>query len=359
MYKKFIRPILFRLDPERVHNATILLGRFMAFSKLSLLLRKSFVFKDKNLENKIMGIKFENPIGLSAGFDKNAHLIDFVPDLGFGFIEVGSVTAAPCEGNPRPRLHRLINDKAIIVNYGLANEGTERICNRIKNEKPRIPVGISIAKTNDSNIRGDASIDDYFRSFEIMRNIGNYITLNISCPNVGDGRSFEDPVLLDKLLIKIDKIRVSEKILLKISPDINKKDIDKILILADKYKINGFVISNLTKNRKGLSKDNNLKYKGGISGKPTAAKSNKLIRYVFGKSRGRFIIIGCGGVFNGLDAYEKIKNGASLIQMISGMIFEGPGVIRKINEELAMLLKKDGYKNIKEAIGANVFNNDR
>ncbi len=354
MYKKFIRPILFRGNAESVHNSLILLGRVLAFSRMSRILRKNFVFKNKKLKNKVMGIEFDNPIGLAAGFDKNAYLVDFMPDIGFGFLEIGSVTAEACAGNPKPRLHRLVKDRGIIVNYGLANQGAIKVCERLKNKKFRVPVGISIAKTNDPSIKGEESINDYLRSFKIMREIGNYTTINISCPNAGDGRSFEDSVLLESLLKKINKIRNQKKILLKVSPDINIKNLDKILNLSEKYKINGFVVSNLSKNREGLSNDSNLKYPGGISGQHTREKSNNLIKYIFRKTKGKFVIVGCGGVFNGADAYEKIKYGASLIQMITGMIFEGPGVIKKINKELVELIKKDGYKNIREAIGKNV-----
>lgn len=356
MYKKFIRPILFKGNAESVHNSLILLGRVLAFSRLSRLLRNNFVFKNKKLKNKVMGIEFDNPIGLAAGFDKNAYLVDFMPDIGFGFLEIGSVTANSCVGNPKPRLHRLVKDQSIIVNYGLANEGAIKIRERLKERKFRVSVGISIAKTNNPNIKGEESVNDYLKSFKIMKDIGNYTTINISCPNAGDGRSFEDPVLLESLLKKINKIRNKKKILLKISPDINIKNLNKILKLAEKYKINGFVVANLSKKREELrlSDDPNLKYPGGISGKPAKEKSNKLIKYIFQKTKGKFVIVGCGGIFSGKDAYEKIKDGASLIQMITGMIFEGPGVIKKINQELLELIEKDGYKNIREAIGKNV-----
>lgn len=353
MYKK-IRPILFKSDPEKIHNLIILLGRFLAFTKLSLLLRKKFVYKNKKLENNILGIKFANPIGLAAGFDKNAQLIDFIPDLGFGFMEVGSITAKPCEGNPKPRLHRLVKDKALIVNYGLSNKGAEKIFKKINRKNPKIPLGINIAKTNDSSIKDQASVEDYFQSFKLLKNLGDYITINISCPNSGDGKSFEDPILLENLLKKISEIRKNEKIFLKLSPNIDKIDLNKILELAKQYKIDGFVISNLSKKRENLSKNPKLKFKGSISGKPSRKDSNALIKYVYKKTKGKFVIIGCGGVFSGKDAYEKIKNGASLIQLITGMIFEGPGVIKKINKELVKLLEKDGYENIKEAVGKNV-----
>ncbi len=350
MYKK-IRKLLFKMNPERVHDLTIFLGRFMSFTKLSRILRFFFVYKNKILEEEILGIKFKNPIGLAAGFDKNGYLTNFIPDLGFGFMEIGSLTANRCEGNPKPRLHRIIKDKGIIVNYGLVNQGVERVYERIKNEKFRIPVGISIAKTNDSSIKGASSVEDYFKGLNKMKNIGSYTTINISCPNVGDGRSFEDPILLEKLL---KKVWGRKNLFLKISPDLEREKLNKILSLAEKYSVAGFVISNLIKERKGLSKDKNLKFRGGISGKPVNKKSDEMLKYIYKKMGGKFILVGCGGVFNGEDAYRKIKNGASLVQMVTGLIFEGPSIIKKINKELVEFLKKDGYKNISEAIGKNI-----
>jgi len=353
IYKKFIRPVLFKFEPEFIHNLTLLAGRVAGFTRVSRLLRGLFVFKDERLEQEILGIKFENPVGLAAGFDKNAQLTGFLPDLGFGFAEIGSVTANPCKGNPKPRLHRLIKEKGIIVNYGLANKGVEEIGEKLKGKKFRIPIGISIAKTNNPSIKGKESIEDYFKSFKKMRDIGNYLTINISCPNAGDGRSFEDPKLLEDLLKKIQKIRKKEIIFIKVSPDLSKKNLDKIIELAGKYQLNGFVISNLSKDRKGLELGDKARFKGGISGKIVKEKSNKMIKYVYEKTKGRFVIIGCGGVFNGRDAYEKIKAGASLIQLITGMIYEGPGVISRINKELVRLMENRGYKNMGEVVGSN------
>src|SRR3989344_336192 len=173
MYKKSIRPILFQFNPELVHNLTILAGRFASFTKFSRLLRILFVYKNKKLEQNIFGIKFENPVGLAGGFDKNAYLTDFLPDMGFGFMEIGSITAEPCLGNPKPRLHRLIKNKGIIVNYGLANKGVKEIYNKLKNKNFKIPLGINIAKTNNPSIKGSKSIDDYFKSFKIIKTLGD------------------------------------------------------------------------------------------------------------------------------------------------------------------------------------------
>lgn len=354
MYEKYVRPILFKTDPERIHNLTIFAGRVCSSLGMGFLLKWMFDYKGERLRGKVMGIEFENPIGLAAGFDKNAHLVDFVPDLGFGFIEVGSITAKANSGNPKPRLHRLVNDRAVIVNYGLANQGAEKIHKRLEGRKFKIPVGVSIAKTNDPLIKGKNSVEDYFKGFQIMKDIGDYVTINISCPNVGDARSFEDPKLLEALLKKIAKVRKKEKILLKISPDIDKKSLDVIIGLVEKYKINGLIVSNLTKNREGLTEDKNLKFSGGVSGKAVSKKSNEMIKYVYKKTKGELVIVGCGGIFSGKDAYDKIKSGASLVQLITGMIYGGPGAIGKINKELDELLKKDGYKNVGDAVGTGV-----
>ena len=351
MYKNILRPILFKLDSEFVHNRFIFLGKFLSATRLSKLLGLFLIYKNKKLSQNILGIEFDSPVGLSAGFDKNAELTSLMPYIGFGFMEVGSITNKPCLGNKKPRLHRLIKEKAIIVNYGLANKGADKISKKIRGRNFGIPIGLSIAKTNDSSIKGEESVNDYFESFRKLKGLGNYITINISCPNTGDGRSFEDPKLLENLLIKIKKIREKEIIFLKISPDLSKSKIDKIISLAKKYKINGFVISNLTKDRSKLKKDSKLKYRGGISGLPTRKKSNEMIKYVYQKTKGEFVIIGVGGIFNGADAYEKIKSGANLVQLITGMIYEGPTVIKKINKELVELLEQDGYDNIGKAVG--------
>ena len=356
MYQKFVKPLFFMMNPESAHKFILYLGRFLSYTKISRIFRPFFVFHDESLESDVMGVHFENPVGLAGGFDKNGYLTDFFPDIGFGFMEVGSVTANAYGGNPAPRLYRLLKNKGLVVNYGLANQGVDVIHNRLKNKKFRIPIIINVAKTNDALIKGDGSVKDYVRGFAKMKPISNIFVINISCPNAGDGRSFEDPALLEKLLIALNKKRKGVKILLKISPDVEKNNLDKIISLAEKYNIDGFVISNLTKKRSGLINEKGLELKGGISGPVLAKKSNKLIAYVFRKTRGRFAIIGCGGISSGKDAYEKIKCGASLVELITGMIYQGPGIIKNINRELVELLERDGYSNVSEAIGASIKN---
>ncbi len=349
MYKELIKPILFRQDPEKVHDRALKLGEiFGSFSVSRRIIESLYVYKNEKLNIEIKGIEFENPVGLSAGFDKNGVLVDVIPSVGFGFMEVGSVTAKKCEGNPKPRLFRVPEDEGIIVNYGLCNDGAEVIFNRLKNKKFKFPVGISIAKTNDASIKGDESVEEYFRAYKLMKDIGDYMTINISCPNVGDGRNFEDTKLLEKLLKKIGK---KHKLLfLKISPDINKKNLDKIIDLSKKYDLN-FVVSNLTKDRKLMK--TKIDVDGGLSGKLTREKADGLIKYVYRKTNGKKIIIGVGGIFSAEDAYRKIRNGASLVQLITGMIYKGPKIVKEINKGLVKLLERDGFSNVKGAVGVD------
>ena len=355
LYEKLAKPIFFKIDPEVTHDLMTNVGAVLGSNFVTRLLTSFFFnYKNKRLNITIKGIEFPNPVGLAAGFDKNGKLTDLMPYVGFGFEEIGSITASPCGGNPRPRLFRLPKDNAIIVNYGLCNDGVEKVVDRIKNKRFRIPVGISIAKTNDSTINGDDSVDDYYKSFYFAKHIGDYITINISCPNTGDGRSFEDPLLLEKLLKKIGK--TNKTIFLKLSPDLPRERLDKIIKLSEKYSISGFILTNLTHDRSKLktSKSELDGKKGGVSGWAVRNKSLDMLKYVYKKTKGKFVIISVGGIFSAEDAYERIKNGASLVQLITGMIYKGPALIKHINTGLVKLLERDGYNNISEAIGADV-----
>jgi len=353
-YTRILRPILFKVDPETTHNLALQLGKFCGNHKLTRwLLCFLYNYKNKKLHIAIKGIKFDNPIGLAAGFDKNALLTNIIPCIGFGFMEVGSITGEPCEGNPKPRIFRLPKDKALVVNYGLCNDGAEITAKRLRNKRFKIPLGINIAKTNDKKIKGQASIEDYYKAYSLLKNTGSYITINISCPNTGDGRSFEDPFLLEKLLNKIGK--TDKIIFLKISPDLSYESINQIIKLGEKYHVSGFIVANLTHDRTGLISDKKklVNIKGSVSGPQVRKKTDELIKHVYKKTQGKFIIIGVGGVFTAEDAYQKIKNGASLVQLITGMIYKGPSVVKNINRGLVKLIKRDGFRNIQEVIGAD------
>ncbi|MFQ5474506.1 MAG: quinone-dependent dihydroorotate dehydrogenase, partial [Candidatus Nanoarchaeia archaeon] len=292
-----------------------------------------------------------NPIGLAAGFDKNAEIIPTIRAVGFGYTEVGSVTGEPCEGNPKPRLWRLPQSKSLVVFYGLKNRGCKAISKKLKGKKFKIPLGVSVAKTNDaSTISVAAGIADYVKAFKSFVAIADYITINISCPNTFGGEPFTDAKKLDSLLKTVRKVKCKKPVFLKISPDLSHNQLKGIVKLALKYKITGLICANLTKNRKNKKIVEKVPEKGGLSGKVVEELSNRQIRQAYKLSKGRLVLIGCGGVFSAKDAYKKIKAGASLIQLITGMIYEGPQVISEINQGLAKLLKEDGFKNIKEAI---------
>lgn len=354
VYKNLLKPVLFRFDPEHVHERMVAMGEFMGKHAITRKITSLiFVRKYPILTQTIHGIKFENPIGLAAGFDKDARLTQILPSIGLGFEEVGSITALPCPGNSGTRLWRVPESKSILVYYGLKNPGSEVVSAKLSGLKFKIPVGISIARTNipETNPR-QAGIDDYQNSFKRFTNIGDYITINVSCPNTCGGEQFTKPEELEPLLATLDQIEYSKPIFIKLSADLTFLELDKLLEVINKHRINGLIFTNLTKDRTLIKGAKDLPNVGGFSGLPTQKKSDDLISYAYKKTNGRYTIIGCGGIFSAEDAYRKIKLGASLIQLITGMIYEGPQLIAQINHDLAELVKKDGFNNISEAIGA-------
>ncbi|OHA15412.1 MAG: dihydroorotate dehydrogenase (quinone) [Candidatus Taylorbacteria bacterium RIFCSPLOWO2_12_FULL_43_20] len=356
-YKSVLKPIFFSMDPENVHDKMVSFGKTLGASSLTRgILRLTFGYTNPVLEQDILGIRFRNPVGLAAGFDKNAELHQILPGVGFGFGELGSITGYPCEGNFKPRLWRLRRSKGLVVYYGLKNKGCEIISNELRTRQFDIPIGISVAMTNcRDNVDVANALNDYAKAFTSFQNIGEYITVNISCPNAEGGQPFVDPEKLNLLLGKLDNIEVKKPVFVKISPDLNPGRIDEILSVLKQHRVHGIICSNLTKKRSNPAIiDGIVPEKGGISGAPVRDLSDNLISYIYKKEKDRFVIIGCGGIFNARDAYKKIRAGASLVQMITGMIFEGPQVISEINMGLVKLLKKDGYRNVKEAVGADV-----
>jgi len=352
-------------DPEKVHDNFIKFGAFLGkFWITKLKISILFNYSSIALEQEILGIKFKNPVGLAAGFDKNAEMTEIMPDVGFGFTEVGSITGKASVGNAKPRLWRLKKSEGLVVYYGLKNLGAEFLANKLskilslkKSKKFDIPVGISVAATNcKENIDTDAAILDFAAAFKAFAEIGDYITVNVSCPNADGGQTFLDPVKFDKLFNSLDKIKTKKPIFIKLSPDLNFQTVDQILDIAGRHRIDGIICTNLTKkhdNTKITEAERNLWEKGGVSGKPVQDLSDDLLQYVHEKVGNKFVLVGCGGIFTADDAYRKIRLGASLVQMMTGMIFEGPQVISEINRGLVKLLKKDGFKNIREAVGVD------
>lgn len=363
IYKKIIKPVLFCFPADNVHILFLKLGRFLGrFSFFRWIIKKFLFFKNNILNQNVLNISFQNPVGLAAGFDYNADLIDILPSVGFGFHTIGSVTYLSYAGNPRPMLGRLPKSKSLLVNKGFKNIGMNSILKKInKKNKNIIPLGISIGSTNQTYNKIEDMVDDVYFSFKEALDFDyfNYFELNISCPNLINTdnlkEKFDDPIGFSILLNKLSYLNIDKPLFIKMYSEKSVEDTIALLDIAKDYKwISGVIMSNLVKNRenKYLNKEEVINAgKGNFSGKPTEELSNNLISEVYKKYKNRFVIIGCGGIFTGADAYEKIKRGATLVQMITGMIYEGPQQIGVINKELVKLLKKDGYKNIKEAVG--------
>ncbi|MFA5792510.1 MAG: quinone-dependent dihydroorotate dehydrogenase [Candidatus Gracilibacteria bacterium] len=345
LYVHILKHIFFAMDPEFIHDLFTFVGQILGSNPFTRVLnRLMFSYQNKMLEQTILGIHFKNPIGLAAGFDKNALLTKIMPEVGFGFEEIGSITGEPCEGNPKPRLWRHKEFKSLRVYYGLKNDGAEKIAHRLNHKKFKIPIGVSVAKTNCSlTVDTEKGIMDYAKAFKAFAKIGAYFTVNLSCPNAFGGQPFTDATRLDSLLRKLDRITTRKPVFLKLSPDLSEQEINIIIGVAKKHKVHGFICTNLTKKH--------MYGNGGLSGKAVEEMATKQIAYIHSKTKGKFVIIGCGGIFTAQDAYKKIRAGASLLQLITGMIYEGPQSISSINLGLVELLKNDGFKSISEAVG--------
>ncbi len=359
-YRYVLKPIFFSMDPSGVHQRAIVAGNIIGRSSiLRALIKLTHATEDPRLDHSVFGLNFKNPIGLSAGFDKDGKVINAIESLGFGFTQVGTVTYGAYEGNSGPHLVRLPNSKGIVVNFGLMGEGISSVLNRLKDEDETLfPISISIGKTNCTRTATvDAGIDDYIACLrEVKRSgIGDMYTLNISCPNTFGGEPFTDADSLSRLLSAVRGEGVAVPLLLKMPINLEWDKFRELVDVALEYNVDGLIIGNLQKDRSypiikdALSDD----VRGGISGKPTWHHSNDLISRTYKYAGDRITIVGVGGVFSAEDAYEKIKRGASLVQLITGMIYNGPQLIGQINRDLVKMLERDGYKNIMEAVGSH------
>ena len=365
LYRMF-RPLIFLMEPENAHYTLKKVGVVMGSNSLFRLLTSLlFNYSHKSLNTNVDGIEYRNPIGLSAGFDKDGELTKVYPSMGFGLAELGSFTGEVCPGNPGRRLFRMVKSKAIVVWYGLNNQGAEKISKRLENINfGNLRVGINAAKSNVTpEFELQESIRDYIKTLTLFKDVGDYFTINISCPNTQDGEPFVDATNLDALLLAVNEnIRtITDKpIYVKLAADITLEEIDVIIDGCLKHKMDGVVLTNLAKpgtNEEHISAEypSNLgllpKGKGAMSGLPLQRISTSVIRHVYRKTRGKLTIIGVGGIFSAKDAYEKITSGANLCHMITTMIFDGPQNISEINRGLVKLLKEDGFKSITEAVG--------
>ena len=362
MYKKIIKPILFLFPPDFVHSTTVRAGRVVqVLPPVRWILRKWWAYSDARLNQSILDIDFSNPIGLSAGFDKNVQLTPLMSSVGFGFETGGSVTLGERKGNARPWFYRLPRTQSLVVHAGLANRGiVNSEATIIKNSRRSkdLPLFISVAivaKTSKETCQ-DAIIDAKNTILYILQHsLSKAIEINISCPNAGDEQPFTNPKMLDELLTELDKIERSLPFLIKMPQVSSLKEFDALLRIVDRHNIQGLTIANLVKDRSSVKLLEELPedVKGGLSGAPTRKVSTAMVHYAYKKYAKRFTIIGVGGVFSAEHAYEKIRAGASLVGMITGVIFEGPQVVGKINKGLIKLLDEDGFMSITEAIGVD------
>ena len=362
-----IRPLIFLMEPEQAHYSLkrvgVFLGKFWLTRKLTSLLMN---YKHDSLNITVDGVDYKNPVGLSAGFDKDGELTKIYPHMGFGLAELGSFTGEICPGNPGKRLFRMIKSKAIVVWYGLNNEGSEKISARLKDEDfGDLRVGINAANSNlTPEFVLEDSIADYLKTMKLFKDVGDYYDVNISCPNTQEGEPFVDKDNLDALLTAINtEIRpISDKpIYVKLAADMTLDEINVIVDACVEHGMDGVVCTNLAKPQYNSEHrpeeyptvDGRLpEGKGAMSGLPLQRISTNVIRHVYRRTRGKLTIIGVGGVFSAKDAYEKITSGASLLHMITTMIFDGPQNINEINRGLVKLLKADGFDSIEQAVGS-------
>jgi dihydroorotate dehydrogenase len=339
---------LYKIEPEKAHKLSIvLINKY--FAKMPL----SSNYLDKNLYQKIFNLSFDNPLGLAAGFDKNAEIYNQVDKFGFGFTEIGTITPKPQEGNLKPRVFRLIQDKAIINRLGFPNEGMDEITKKMKKNIPKGICGVNIGPNKENA----TSIDDYLLCFDQFFELASYIAINISSPNTPKLRSLHNNEKITELIDAIKKRRAEKKsnvpIILKVSPDIEEDKIEGICNILLEKSMDGVILTNTTiRNKNSLSSEHRIQ-DGGLSGEPLNEISNKIIQKFYLRLGRSIPIIGAGGVSSGATAYEKIKSGASLLQLYTALIYEGPYVAKKINKELSNLIKLNGYNNISEVIGIN------
>jgi dihydroorotate dehydrogenase len=340
MYKSFIRPVFFRVEPEKIHHFVVgALRAACALPGVKALLRKQYQVQHVSLKRTLFGLTFDNPVGLAAGFDKDARLFEEMACLGFGFVEVGTLTPKPQEGNPLPRMFRLPKDSALINRMGFNNEGVWPAVERLKKRKTRIIIGGNIGKNKLTP--NDEALNDYLMCFDALYEHVDYFVVNVSSPNTPNLRALQDKEPLTALLMALKKENARKPsprpILLKIAPDLTTQQLDDIISIVSETRIDGVIATNTT-----ISRDNLITppgeisaiAAGGLSGKPLTRRSTEVIRYLHSHSGGAFPIIGVGGIHSPEDAIEKLEAGASLIQLYTGFIYEGPELVRKINEEL-------------------------
>ncbi|EJW12778.1 Dihydroorotate dehydrogenase [Rhodovulum sp. PH10] len=362
LYTSLVRPALFRLDPEFVHHATLGLAGTLGFAAGPM--RFFSAVDDRRLPVTVAGLNFPSPIGLAAGFDKNGAAVPFLAGLGFGFLELGSVSSEPSGGNPRPRLFRLPDDEAIVVAYGVPNQGADRVAARLAGQRHRVPIGLNIVATN----RGpnapaepdDAIIAEYMIAARRLAPVADYLMFNLSCPNTCDGRDFfADRGRMSAWLDALDAARLDRRpVFLKVSPAGGIAGIEQLLELCDAHDtIDGFMFNLPSTKPAGLKTPESVwkSLPGAVAGPPAAAVLDECLVECYRRmDRSRYVLLASGGVSSPEDAYAKIRKGASLVELLTAMIYQGPGVVHRITVGLADLMARDGVKSVSEVVGADV-----
>ncbi|KXB08706.1 hypothetical protein AKJ55_00530 [candidate division MSBL1 archaeon SCGC-AAA382M17] len=341
MYRKFLRPLLFTLKPETIHNIIIsLLKLLFAIPLVPQIVSRMYKVRDPRLQRNFMGITFDNPVGMAAGFDKNAEVFEEFSHFGFSFIEIGTVTPLPQPGNPKPRSFRLPKDQALINRMGFNNQGVDQTIKNLKNRKSQVVVGGNIGKNTETP--NDKALDDYVTAFNKIYDHVDYVVINLSCPNIKNLNELQDKAHTMEILNELIRLRntrqVEKPILLKISPDLDNQQLDEVVELFFSTGIDAVIATNTTIQRNVLTTEPDMVENigaGGLSGKPLHKRSTEIIRYLSEKSNGQIPIIGVGGVMTPEDALEKISAGATLVQVYTGFIYNGPGFVKKINKEIA------------------------
>jgi dihydroorotate dehydrogenase len=344
MYRSLIRPLLFLIDPERVHHLLVFFIKYLfRFPGVLPLIYRSFKVEDPKLERNVFGLKFANPIGMAAGFDKNAEVFNEMKAFGFSFVEIGTVTPEAQPGNPKPRVFRLVKDKGIINRMGINNYGVSDAVKKLKSRKHKLIVGGNIGK--NTTTPNSIAANDYEATFKALYDHVDYIALNVSCPNVESLSELQEKDLLQEILNRLTILRkgmpVYRPILVKISPDLDFKQIDESIELILKLGADGIIATNSTNDRQNLSlteSEIEIIGRGGMTGLPLRDRSTEIISYIVRKTGGKLPVIGVGGIMSETDALEKLAAGASLVQVYTGFIYEGPGFVKRINK--AILLNK-------------------
>lgn len=365
VYETVVRPLLFRLDAERAHNLALrsseLAGRFELTRRTA---RRAFGFRDERLRVDCGGLSFDNPLGLAAGFDKNGRAPALLGALGFGHVEIGSVSAHPSEGNPRPRLFRLPEERALVVSYGVPNDGAEVISRRLDGGRDSARLGVNLVKTNDPArpaVEPDV-YEDYARSFELLQDHADYVALNMSCPNSPGDRDFFDHLpRFDRLLARLSELSPRAPVFLKLKPTRDEGVLREIVAIADGYPfVAGFSI-NLPAGKPAdlrLSAPRELleRMPGAVGGRPVEQLVNDILARLYGVvgRDGRYGLMAAGGVFSAADALRKVRLGASVVQLYSGLVYRGPGIVREILSGMAAQLERDGFESVGDAVGADV-----